>query len=229
LRSLRSLWQKPLSSVSIRWLKIPSTHPQPAGCAGVYVLVSRTKPNTAMKTIPLLTVILFLAVAAQAQPAVNRQPQPAFQQRLQSIIATSGAPSSAMPAREPVNYLIRVEWKEPKGDPKFLEVLTTDGNFNLDTIQKTSVKINNADIPVTLKFNGTLSTLDDQKGRLQLFLGRTVPYVTGSYNNGMGSSSSYSQLSVGLQSTFIVTFGKPLVIQNDESGQISVLVKRMKD
>ena len=122
-----------------------------------------------------------------------------------------------------------MEWKEPKGDPKFLEVLTTDGNFDLNTIQKATVKINNNDIPVTLKFNGTLNILNDEKGRLQLYLGRTVPYVTGSFNSGMGPSSSYSQMSVGLQSTFIVTFGKPLVIQNDENGEISVLVKRMKD
>jgi hypothetical protein len=175
-----------------------------------------------MKTISFLTVVLFLAVTGQAQPT--------FQERLQAIIPPPGAPPPAVAAREPVNYLIRVEWKEPKGDPKFLEVLTTDGNFNLDTIQKTSVKINNSDIPVTLKFSGTLNALNEEKGRLQLYLGRTVPYVTGSFNNGIGSpSSSYSQLSVGLQSTFIVTFGKSLVIQNDENGEISVLVKRMKD
>jgi hypothetical protein len=36
-------------------------------------------------------------------------------------------------------------------------------------------------------------------------------------------------MSVGLQSTFIVTFGKPAVIQNDENGQITALVKRMKN
>ena len=180
-----------------------------------------------MKTTSILTAILFLTVAAQAQPAMTGQAPPTFQQRLQSIVAAPGAPPPAVAAREPVNYLIRVEWKEPKGDPKFLEVLTTDGNFDLDTIQKTSVKINNNDVPITLKFSGTLNTLNDEKGRLQLYLGRTVPYVTGSFNNGIGASASYSQMNVGLSSTFIVTFGKPLVIQNDENGQISVLVKRM--
>jgi hypothetical protein len=186
--------------------------------------VTRMKPNIAMKTISLLTVVLFLAVAGQAQLPPQRPPG------LPPPGLPPGAPPPAVTAREPANYLIRVEWKEPKSDPKFLEVLTTDGNFNLDTIQKTSVKINNTDIPVTLKFNGTLNALNDEKGRLQLYLGRTVPYVTGSFNNGLGgASSSYQQLSVGLQSTFIVTFGKSVVIQNDENGQISVLVKRMKD
>ena len=108
-------------------------------------------------------------------------------------------------------------------------MLTTEGVFQLDTIQKNSVKINNQDIPITLKFTGTLTALDGDTGKLQLFLGRTVPYVTGSFGNGLSQSSSYSQLSVGLQSAFIVHFGKPETIQTDENGRISVLVKLEED
>ena len=138
-------------------------------------------------------------------------------------------PPGTAPAdnRDASNYLIRVEWKEPKSETKFLEVLTTEGRFNLDTIQKTSVKINNNEIPVTLRFSGTLTALNDDKGRLQLFLGRTVPYVTGSAGSGPNAMSTYQQMSVGLESTFVVKFGKPVVIQNDENGEISVLVIRL--
>ena len=103
-------------------------------------------------------------------------------------------------------------------------MLTTEGQFDLDTIQKNSVKINNNEIPVTLKLQGNLRELSTEKGRLQLFLGRTVPYVTGS--SGLGGNVSYSQMSVGLNSVFVVEFGKTQVIQSDENGQISVLVKR---
>lgn len=88
--------------------------------------------------------------------------------------------------------------------------------------------INRLEIPTTLRFEGTLTALDDNKGRLQLFLGRTVQYITGSYGSGPSASSSYSQMSVGLDSTFLVKFGKPAIIQNDESSQISVLVKRVE-
>ena len=73
--------------------------------------------------------------------------------------------------------------------------------------------------------DATLTPLTDVKARLQLFLGRTVPYVTGSSPGGM---SSYSQMSVGLQSTIVVTFGKPVVIQSDANGTITVLVTRQK-
>jgi hypothetical protein len=59
-----------------------------------------------------------------------------------------------------------------------------------------------------------------------LFLGRTVHYVTGTRGSGPDATSSYSQLSVGLNSNIIVTYGKPVIIQNDENGQISVLVRR---
>lgn len=177
-----------------------------------------------MKTLSLVLASLLFAVIspAQTQPLSPPRPRP-------PIASVPGSPPTVAPAKEPVNYLIRVEWKTPKTDPKFLEVLTTEGSFNLDTIQKTSVKINHNDIPATLKFSGAITALNDRKGRLKLFLGRTVPYVTSTYGSGSSTSASYNQLSVGLDSTVIVTFGKPEVIQNDESGQISILVKRMKD
>jgi hypothetical protein len=160
-----------------------------------------------MKTLYLLVAILFTAVICQAQPT------------------PPGALAAV--AKDPVNYVIRVEWKETKADPRFLELLTAEGQFDLNTIQKNSVKINNNDVPITLKFSGTLTPLDGEKGRLQLFLGRTVPYVTGTYAGSIGATSSYSQLSVGLNSTFIVKFGKSQVIQSDENGEISVIVKRV--
>ena len=156
---------------------------QLAAPGGVYNFVSRfIKPNNVqliMKTYPLILATLLVAFACQSQPVPGVPVmQPSAMPRL--LPPPPGAPPpAAAPAKEPVNYLIRVEWKEPKADPKSLEVLTTEGNFELDTIQKNSVKINNNDVPVTLKFNGTLRELSDEKGRLQLFLGRTVPYVTG--------------------------------------------------
>jgi hypothetical protein len=178
-----------------------------------------------MKLFPLLLASLFIAIAGQSQPAPGAPPM---------TLPRPAAPPPpmapvAMPARPPVNYLVRVEWKEPKGEPKSLEVVTTEGRVQLDTLQKNSVKINNNDVPVTLRFNGTLTALNDEKGRLQLFLGRTVPYVTGTSGSGLDTRSSYQQMSVGLDSSFIVTFGKPLVIQTDENGQITVLVKRVED
>jgi hypothetical protein len=108
-------------------------------------------------------------------------------------------------------------------------VLTAEGTFTLDTIQS-SVRIDDNDIPTTVSFNGTLTPLNPEKGILKVFLGRTVPYVTGSYSPGNGkSSSSYQQLRVGLNSTFTVTFGKPMVIQTDENGEVSIVVKRVEN
>jgi hypothetical protein len=162
---------------------------------------------TSMKIILLLLSALLVAATVHCQPA--------------------SAPPAAV-AKDTYDYLIHVEWNDLKGEPKSLEVLTTDGQVEYDGLQKATVKINNSDIPVTLKLTGTLTVLDWNKGKLQLYLGRTVPYVTSS-GFGPGAMSSYSQLSVGLQATYIVTFGKPLVIQSDENGTISVLVKRLTD
>jgi hypothetical protein len=186
--------------------------------------IQPTNAKLIMKTFPLILVALLAAFACQSQPMPAPQPF-----RPPPVMPPGAPPPAAAPAKDPVNYLIRVEWKEPKGDPKSLEVLTTEGNFQLDTLQKNSVKINNNDVPVTLKFSGTLKELSDEKGRLQLFLGRTVPYVTGTSGGGPNASASYSQMSVGLDSAFIIKFGKPVVIQTDENGEISVLVKRITD
>jgi hypothetical protein len=180
-----------------------------------------------MKTFPLIIVVLLAAIACHAQPAPAGFPPMLQQPPLMEPRRGSQPAAPAENVKAPLNYTIRVEWKAPKEDSKSLEILTTEGSFELNTIQKTSVKINNNDIPVTLKFSGSLTALDDEKGRLQLFLGRTVPYVTGT-GSAPGSYSSYSQLSVGLNSTFVVKFGKAQVIQSDENGDISVLVKRQE-
>lgn len=128
---------------------------------------------------------------------------------------------------EPVNYVVKVSWKEAKGEANSLQVTTMEGQFQLDTLQKKTTKINDSDIPSTLKLSGALTVINEKKGRLNLFLGRTVPYVTGSTANNSGRSmSSYSQMSVGLNSNFVVTFGKPLVIQVDDNGEVTVLVTR---
>jgi hypothetical protein len=124
----------------------------------------------------------------------------------------------------PANYVIKVLMKDAKGEVTTMQVTTMAGSFDLDTLQKNSVKINNSDIPSTLKMSGGLTTINEQKGMLKLFLGRTVPYVTSSSSNG--SVASYSQISVGLNAAFVVTFGKPLVIQVDDSGEVTVLVTR---
>jgi hypothetical protein len=162
-----------------------------------------------MKTLHLLIVALFAAIVCQAQPVPGHPPGP--------------APEAA---KDPVNYVIRIEWHSEKENLKFLQLLTGEGQFELNTIQKNTVKINDNDIPITLKMSGSLTALDGDKGRLQLFLGRTVPYVTGTaFGLGKTSASSYSQMSVGVNSTFIVKFGKEQTIQADETGEISVLVK----
>lgn len=183
-----------------------------------------------MKTLPTILATLFVAAACLAQPSPQAHPLPRPMPR-PPLNLPPGPPAGA-PAVKPndlVNYQIRVEWKDAKKDTKSLELLTAEGNFEYDGLQKNSVKINDHDVPITLKLSGTLRVISQEKGRLELYLGRTVPYITGSYGNGPGHSSSYSQKNVGLQSNIIVQFGKPVVIKRDENGTISLLVKRMED
>jgi hypothetical protein len=180
-----------------------------------------------MNPIRLFAVAMLLAVTCPAQLPPNGSPQP--QQPLRPGMPPNQQPGmqppgmqQPMPPKELVNYVIRVEWKDAKKSTNALQLVTSEGSFQLDTVSGT-VKINNSDVPTTVKLSGQLIELNREKGRLQLFLGRTVPYVTGSSSGG----SSYSQLSVGLNSNFAVTFGKPLVIQSDDNSEVTILVKRM--
>lgn len=170
-----------------------------------------------MKAFHFLIAATLWAVVCQAEPSPALPPP--------------GAGPVASPAptvtNEPVNYIISVQWKDTKLGSRFVQIMTSEGSFNLDALEHSTMKINGPDIPTTLKLSGSLTLLSPEKGRLKLFIGRTVPYMTGASQGPNGTtSSSYQQLSVGLDSTLIVTFGKPLVIQGDENGQISVLVKR---
>ena len=179
-----------------------------------------------MKTIALLPLMLVCSLVAFAQ-----QPSPPPPGNSPAMLPPKPARPGQVPAspdepKDPANYLITVKWTDAKAGTNSLQVLTAEGSFNLDTIQS-SVRINDSDIPTTVSFNGSISALNPEKGRLKVFLGRTVPYVTSTYSGGPGkASSSYQQLQVGLDSTFTVTFGKPLVIQADQNGEVSILVKR---
>jgi hypothetical protein len=135
-------------------------------------------------------------------------------------------PAAKETVKETVNYIVRVQWKTEKGAISQLQVLTTEGNFSLNTLLPEPVKINGMDIPSTVNLKGELHVLSPEKGKISLFLGRTVPYVTSTYGTDKNTNASYQQLSVGLNSTFTVTFGKPLVIQSDGKEEISILVKR---
>jgi len=181
-----------------------------------------------MNPIRLLAIAMLATITCAAQLPPGGLPQ--------RPLPSPGMPPNAfqppgvqqpMPAKDPVNYIIRVEWKDAKKGTNALQIVTIAGSFELDTVSG-AVKINNSDVPTTVKLSGSLAELSPEKGRLQLFLGRTVPYVTGSFS-GPGGGNSYSQLSVGLNSNFVVTFGKPLLIQADDSGEVTILVKRLAD
>lgn len=136
----------------------------------------------------------------------------------------------AAPEKEPVNYLVTVKWSDVKAGTNFLQVLTTPGTFNLNAIQS-SVRIDKNDVPTTVTFKGSLSEINADKVNMQVFLGRTVPYVTSTYSSGGPgtTSSSYQQMQVGLDLRFMVTLGKPVIIQSDQNGEVTLSVKQQEN
>jgi len=183
----------------------------------------RDNTRIAMKT-TLLTLLAVLCVAtttAFAQPL--GQPMP--------VRRLPGSPPPGPPLdADAANYQIRVQWKEAAGGSNLLQIVTAEGGFKVNTAQVGKVKINNSDMPITLSLNGDLELLSADKARLRIFLGRTMPYVTGTSSGGPGGGSfqQMQQLQLGLDATIVVTFDKPLVIQSDEREEITLTVKRLE-
>lgn len=149
----------------------------------------------------------------------------------------SAAPSAPTPSTlsqpaaikaEAVNYIVHVQWKDAKGTTNLFQIVTVAGEFKMDAIQPLSVKINNSDVPVIVTLTGRLTVLSPEKGQIYLALGKKMPIVTSTSGAGRTNSpvSSYQYCDFGLKSTVVITFGKQLVIQADENGEVSLLVKR---
>ena len=163
---------------------------------------------------------IFAAIAATLWIAVCQAEPPTG--------AAPGTPAPAMDTNVPANYVISVQWKDSRmGSSRYLQIMTSGGPFNADALEQASTKNNGLDIPSTIRLSGELTVLNPQKGRLKLFIGRMFTYSTATPKSpAITSPPAYQQLSLGLDSTLVVTFGKSLVIQGDENGQISILVKR---
>jgi len=169
-----------------------------------------------MKALHFLIVAALWTVVCQAAPTDSSAGTP-----------PTASPPTVVNTNEPANYLISVQWKDTRLGSSFLQVMTSEGSFNADALEHGSMKTSGPNVPTTIRLSGDLTVLSPQKGRLKLFIGRTLTYATETTKGPAGTApSSYQQLSLGLDSTLIVTFGKPLVIQGDENGQISILVKR---
>ncbi len=129
-----------------------------------------------------------------------------------------------IPTVNPVNYVLRVDWKSNVGGSNIIQLLTSEGAFKLNTSQPGAVQVNDAELPVSVTVDGTLTALSSQQGQVHLFLGRSVPYVT--RGAGPPGTSSIQQRQEGLTLTFLVTFGQPVLVQKDGNGEVSVLVER---
>jgi hypothetical protein len=138
----------------------------------------------------------------------------------------ASSPEAPPPPAHHVSYVVHVDWKSQPGGSNSLQIVTAEGTFRLDGTQSSTAKVGDAEVPVSVNVNGDLKALDSEHGRLQLFLGRTVPYLT--QGGRSPDSSSIQQRQEGLSSTFIVTFGKPVLLQKDGNGAVTVLVESVK-
>src|SRR5262245_40609071 len=144
------------------------------------------KAKGSMRTIYRIVMVGALLLAGSLSSVCQAPPLravPNMPARPPAAVPGTPASSDAKDAKDESNYTVRVEWKDPQGASHHLEVLTTEGSFDLDTFVG-KVKIDEMEVPSTIHLKGSLTVLGPEKGRIQLFLGRTVPYVTSTYSGG---------------------------------------------
>ncbi len=130
--------------------------------------------------------------------------------------------------RPKANFRIRLEIQEGKEAPMEISVVTADGRVKTQMVSPKKTVIDDREVPSTLDFTGTLTALDSDQCQFNLFLGRTIPYVTGSHKGPDGRSvSQYQQMQVGLETTVILQVGKALVVQSDPLQQVKVTLERV--
>jgi hypothetical protein len=147
------------------------------------------------------------------------------------VMPTHASPTPPQPyaATNAADYVVRVTWTRDKDTTQFLQVMTTEGNFQLSTSLPTAAAVQATQVQVpssNVNFGGELKVINSEQARLSVSLGRSVPIIEGHTGPSGSSTSTYQWHQEGLSSSFIVTFGKPMVIQKDPNGEVSVLVKR---
>lgn len=118
-----------------------------------------------------------------------------------------------------VNYLLALELDPVKGEPRQWKYVTTEGDLAISSLSKEGVRMDDHEIPVSVSFDATIQALTEEKCRVKLFLGRSVPYVTG--------RSTVQQVQVGFSGTVVLESGKPLVVQDDDSQRVTVTLTRL--
>ena len=181
-----------------------------------------------------------LPLPAPAEGATD----PVFPPRRTIAAAVVQAPSVVRPPASPdlraesaegtTNYLVTLELKPATGDSRQWKYVTTEGTLDISTVSEEGVAIDQHAVPVSMSFTATIRAITENKCHVKLFLGRSVPYVTGFTNSGSPAGggprvtrSQIQQIQVGLSTAVVLESGKPLVVQDDDGQRVTVTLTRL--
>lgn len=146
-----------------------------------------------------------------------------------SLSSTSMDESGEPVVEGVVNYRITLEIKEPGLEARVWKYVATDGDLEINSLMRETVKIDADQLPRVVTLNATLRTVSEDTCRVKLLVGRTVPFVTG-VSGSAGAATTRSQIQqvqVGFSGTVLLDMGKPLVVQDDDSQRMTVTLERM--
>ncbi len=153
--------------------------------------------------------ILLMAMGTFAQQPA----QPRFQNRLQSVVAQSGAPSTT-------NYQLELTIQRGEKAARYKMTLN-GGSVSTELMDRFAERVEGG-APLTLSFNATLNPFEEGNGaEITIFLGRSIVFKTKS-QVPTGEREVFTTKSIPLTTKVALTMGKPVTFFEDEDEKISL-------
>ena len=178
----------------------------------------------------MLRLLLVLSLACSPVLAQSDAPQPTPRRSTQPPRRVSAAASVPERNRENLtNYRIVLK-VEPKGQPvQQLSLVMVEGSAELNAIDSNPTQIDGSSTPSTVNLSVNLKEIEESRCEIRLVLGRTVPYVAGVASGPGGQTRSMvQQISVGMNTTLILSPGQSIVAQETDAEKITVTLTRLE-
>lgn len=219
---------------------------KPLTCLAFFLLANVASAQSVKQT-PAIPTTTSGSQGAVAPNSVVQQGQSSFERRLSQLstedqkklveipqrqIGTRrmAPPSMRQPPETQLadNYRIKID-HVIEGEASSFSTVTGKTKFSYQGFSK-GVTIDGNKVPSTTDFEGTLSRVTKNSVFLDYAIGRTIPFVTGTFSGGPNSrvTSQYQQIQTGVQNGASFPLGKPVMVLQSEAEVITITITKME-
>lgn len=185
--------------------------------------VRKPVPATVVKPLPAKPSTPASTVKEAEAPRVSTRSS--FQDRIKTLSSRPDDPREVGGSLTN-NYRIKVDYLI-NGKSSSFSILTGRQKLRYQGMDK-GTEIDGIKLPSSIDFEGQLFNETESTISLDYFLGRTVPYVTGTYTrpDGGKTASQFQQMQVGISNGSTFHFGKPVKVVESDGEMITITIEK---